>query len=1386
MAIKVYKGSARSGNIGVNVAGANTVANALDRQASAFNSFAQSMNARASKIARSEGIEAAQSETLSKILTINPDTGNPEAYAPDRGFGRIFSEAKNQILDQRYEIGLTDDLKRKQIELVKKYSYDPANFTESFASYYTGKVNGANPKFKNMANELGEKLSFAGNASINANIEAREKAEAQKTLAIKSQDHIMSARSLGGNGGSVEQWKKLSINFDKTIQPFIESGLVTEESIRAFEEASEQSYLSGVLYHYITTDLQDANDLTKIEINTFLSHTIRFGSNSNMIPDNAPNKKKLEEIIKAINSAPRTTESIDIFGKMSESAFALSQKQKEIAQLEAEEQATAILTGVGTVDEQIEQLKKLKDQNQNASQDQIYANHLKKLNEIKAKQSRDNLQDDASNRLDYLSGYRPEEKIEGSSKSIEQQLTQIGKNAELSKDPTAQKKRGIKTWEAAIKIMFGNIEQGLQNTYWALKEKAEKAGISDEKVKEEMTRLSTYLTMFTNENLNPQLIDQIDKQENVPPVIKEWMKEIINLATSPDVRNALDHNILAIGDTVKFNGMKKYELWKTDYEKRQAEYNKKQTIGRKRFVSDQIIYNEGLYANPTSVTSAINHTDYLISLVREMESREEYTSAKSNEIQNDLLATKKSFIYMKVMEETIGSRPTLESLTQIKNFLQTGSLTQIEDSPFKDLFSSLVNDLGLPGGKEALNKMISIAIAEQKEAKEKFEDNIKKHDHMNGTYTGENKVGKWYTPDGEPPNYYDFFSDPSLLNNETFMRMARHGNIDESLKGVIDSFLANEWHLFGNSDPRQFLKNLDMLINYQDPNRTSPEHNIIPVSIMEKGNLKEIIHILNFVNGSADLESSKAVFIEAMNARQVRIDEGFDERRKNIFPQEGMSSPKAGTSSAARTLIAKTLGLDRTDVEMISMYEDLLDTGIEFYIDSKEQAVNFLKNTHEKIYPVTETVWDNPNSTSQENANSNALKKVIADKNTLTAVMSDHLMSDIYPALIDHMETSIILDSDLTPEQKESLRLESIGQLNQRPIKIDGYKAVMPTGVDATGQINTFVPTKESEGIVRIRLVPVNNYAEDPLMVIDDDDIAPGYQYYALRPNQTQYTVWFNEGGQNTDGVFIPILTRSRLVNLDAITKHHYTNIAEGKAIVNEDGSLSTIRNVTVGLSFGEGSPEYTFILPTIFDGKEYPVNSEEDINALIQRISQDYAIADFPHFPTEEEANIAYYNIKKNWEAIGNDGSKAQEILNNYNTTERNVLIIDPAEHANKYYRQDAVANFERMDFGVAEAEAKRQRAIANFMFHQSLNQPSFPFEEITITPKQIFQGNAINGVPIGPPVEDITKQSSQYWTDFFQSNINPDFSAVEDAFTASPGFRKRMGEFFYPFRDN
>ena len=45
--VKVYKSQVRTGNIGVNVSSANSVANSLERQAQAFNNFSNELTARA-------------------------------------------------------------------------------------------------------------------------------------------------------------------------------------------------------------------------------------------------------------------------------------------------------------------------------------------------------------------------------------------------------------------------------------------------------------------------------------------------------------------------------------------------------------------------------------------------------------------------------------------------------------------------------------------------------------------------------------------------------------------------------------------------------------------------------------------------------------------------------------------------------------------------------------------------------------------------------------------------------------------------------------------------------------------------------------------------------------------------------------------------------------------------------------------------------------------------------------------------------------------------------------------------------------------------------------------------------------------------------------------
>ena len=98
MVIRVYKQNVSSGNIGVNVAGANTTSSSFASLSNTFNSFANNMFNEAAKKAQKEGVQSAQEATISNILQINPKTGNPVAYQEEGIYGSIFTDAFNEII----------------------------------------------------------------------------------------------------------------------------------------------------------------------------------------------------------------------------------------------------------------------------------------------------------------------------------------------------------------------------------------------------------------------------------------------------------------------------------------------------------------------------------------------------------------------------------------------------------------------------------------------------------------------------------------------------------------------------------------------------------------------------------------------------------------------------------------------------------------------------------------------------------------------------------------------------------------------------------------------------------------------------------------------------------------------------------------------------------------------------------------------------------------------------------------------------------------------------------------------------------------------------------------------------------------------------------------
>ena len=101
---------------------------------------------------------------------------------------------------------------------------------------------------------------------------------------------------------------------------------------------------------------------------------------------------------------------------------------------------------------------------------------------------------------------------------------------------------------------------------------------------------------------------------------------------------------------------------------------------------------------------------------------------------------------------------------------------------------------------------------------------------------------------------------------------------------------------------------------------------------------------------------------------------------------------------------------------------------------------------------------------------------------------------------------------------------------------------------------------------------------------------------------------------------------------MDAITRHHYLNIAKGNAIPTEQG-LTTVLNVTV-----EEDGKHT-VYPSAWDGKI--VKNTDDI----VRFSKKQNVK-WPSFNSEEAANTVYQGIKKRGQPLGNDPQKAQDLL--------------------------------------------------------------------------------------------------------------------------------------------
>lgn len=111
--------------------------------------------------AQQAGKEEALSATSQELRTINPETGQPEAFEMPPQFGRAASRAYQQVVERRYVSEVEQDLKTESAKIFAEEMLKPdgyANYSKRMRNYADSITKSALPRFQNIVGGMSSSL----------------------------------------------------------------------------------------------------------------------------------------------------------------------------------------------------------------------------------------------------------------------------------------------------------------------------------------------------------------------------------------------------------------------------------------------------------------------------------------------------------------------------------------------------------------------------------------------------------------------------------------------------------------------------------------------------------------------------------------------------------------------------------------------------------------------------------------------------------------------------------------------------------------------------------------------------------------------------------------------------------------------------------------------------------------------------------------------------------------------------------------------------------------------------------------------------------------------------------------------------------------------------
>lgn len=172
--------------------------------------------------AKEKGIETAQAASAASIRTIDPITGEPEAFNIPSGFGVAARTAYQDIIERRYVSQTEKDFEAEAQRLAILYQNDSngvAKFKTDFGTYIENAKGTAVPKFANIIENIGSAMLASNSLNLMSKQSKQQHEENRQQIELDVNDYANNIESLIalGDPQSLEDANNASVLAEELI-----------------------------------------------------------------------------------------------------------------------------------------------------------------------------------------------------------------------------------------------------------------------------------------------------------------------------------------------------------------------------------------------------------------------------------------------------------------------------------------------------------------------------------------------------------------------------------------------------------------------------------------------------------------------------------------------------------------------------------------------------------------------------------------------------------------------------------------------------------------------------------------------------------------------------------------------------------------------------------------------------------------------------------------------------------------------------------------------------------------------------------------------------------------------------------------------------------------